>query len=145
MNNLEMSLKVAVGTVFHYGAKTHLAHFNITGPRFYELHILLDKIYKDLEDNFDGIGEQLRALDIFAPIGVAELLNLSVLEDFQEILSANEMIHELLLDNDKLLEVLNEVDTLAANHIGLQNYIEGLADMMNKYGWFLRATIQTVK
>jgi len=99
MNNLEMSLKVATATVFHLGIKFHIGHFNITGPRFFELHLLLEKIYQNLESNFDSIGEQLRALDIFVPSSVNELLSLSVIEDFQEVLPANEMIHELLIGN----------------------------------------------
>lgn len=142
MNNLEMALKISVGTTMHYMIKTHLAHFNITGPRFYELHLLLDKIYKSLEESFDGIGEELRALDIFVPSSTQELLSLSAIQDFNGVMPANEVIHELILDNDKLLETLNEVDKLAINHIGLQNFIEGFSDTMEKFNWFMRATIR---
>ena len=46
MKNLEEVLAVATATVLHYTIKVHIAHFNITGPRFYELHKLLQLIYK---------------------------------------------------------------------------------------------------
>jgi starvation-inducible DNA-binding protein len=142
MKNLEEALKIAVGTEFHWTAKVHLAHFNITGPRFYEIHKLLELIYKSGEDSFDGIGEELRALDIFAPSDPTRLLELSVLPVQQMILPAQEMIHELLLDNDRLIKTLETVNALSNEHLGLQNFVQGLIDIQEKYAWFLRSTIK---
>jgi starvation-inducible DNA-binding protein len=140
MRNLEEALKVATASVFHFGLMVHTAHFNVTGPRFYELHLLFERIYKDVEDSFDDFGEQIRALDIFAPLGLSEYLSLSALED-QAALPAQEMIHALLIENDKVLMTLNEVSQLAQKHIGLQNFIQGRAEAHEKHGWMLRATL----
>jgi starvation-inducible DNA-binding protein len=142
MKNLEETLKVATASVFHLTTKAHVYHFNVTGPRFYELHKLLELIYTDLQNEFDGIGEQCRALDVYAPNGLSRLLELSILTDQSEILSAQAMIHDLLIDLEKVTGVLHEVNTLAPEHLGLQNFIQNLIDKLEKYSWFLRATLK---
>lgn len=142
MRNLAEVLSIATATVLHYTIKVHIAHFNVTGPRFYELHKLLQVIYEALDSSYDSIGEQLRALDIYTPLGMRRILELSILEDFQEVLTAQEFIKELLIDNEQLIEVLNEVNSLSTHQLGLQNFIQGLIDEQEKFGWFLRATVQ---
>lgn len=142
MRNLEEVLAVATATVLHYTIKVHIAHFNITGPRFYELHKLLQLIYESVDTAYDGIGEEMRALDIFTPFGLHQIMGLSVLSDFDGILPAQEMIQELLIDNEKLIEVLNEVNASAPDQLGLQNFVQGLIDSQEKFAWFLRSTIK---
>src|ERR1700690_1164772 len=51
--------------------KTHGYHWNVTGPNFYELHLLLESQYKELFEAADTLAERIRALDVFAP-GSAE-------------------------------------------------------------------------
>jgi hypothetical protein len=58
---------------FHvYGKKTikllndativsHMAHWNVRGPNFYECHLLFDRVYGGLNDLMDGLVERLRA------------------------------------------------------------------------------------
>jgi hypothetical protein len=37
-----------------------LSHWNVRGPRFYEAHLLFERIYNDLGDQMDSLVEQLR-------------------------------------------------------------------------------------
>lgn len=142
MKNLETAIKIASCSIFGLYLKAHHTHLNITGADFYQYHKLTDKIWKDLIESFDGISEQIRALDIYAPASLGEIEQLSVVYDQPDILPADQMIYELLIDNDKVIQVLIETNTLAANHPGLQNFIEGRIDQHEKWGWMLRATVQ---
>lgn len=141
MKNLETAIKIAAASVFVFYLKVHYAHFNVEGPNFYQYHKLLDDIYKDVWESFDGIGEQIRALAIYTPASMTEFNMLSVVVDFDGVKKAHEMLHELLLDNDRVIQILNEVDSLSGNHKGLQNFIQGRIDMHEKWSWMLRATV----
>jgi len=141
MKNLETGMKVAAASVFCLYLKTHHVHFNIEGPDFYQNHKMLDKIYKDIWESFDGFGEQMRALDIYAPASLSEFHMLSVVEDSSGVRPAIEMLRELLIDNDKVIGILNQVNALCSNHVGLQNFIQTRVDAHEKWGWMLRATV----
>ena len=137
-----MTMKIASATLFSVYLKTHAIHWNITGLNFWEYHKLTDDIWKSLIDSFDGINEQIRALDIFCPMSFSEFQQLSQIEDMIAPGEAKAMLYELLLDNDKLIEVLKEANDLAEPHPGLGNFLQNLIDKQEKTGWFLRATIQ---
>jgi starvation-inducible DNA-binding protein len=134
-------MKISAASLFTLYLKTHYAHFNVTGPDFYEYHKLLDDLYKSMWESFDDIGEQIRALDMIAPASLSEFKMLSVINDFEGPLSASHMLRDLLIDNEKLIQLLNETNNLAVNHIGLQNFIQGLVMEHEKMSWMLRATV----
>jgi starvation-inducible DNA-binding protein len=142
MQNLEMVMKIASATLFSFYLKSHMVHFNIIGSDFFQYHKLTDEIWKDTIEEFDGISEQIRALDIFAPASLSEFQELSQIEDMTKPLEAKVMLYELLLDNEKLIEALKEANSLAAPHPGLGNFLQGLIDKHEKTGWFLRATVK---
>ena len=58
-------------------SQTHLAHWNVEGPAFFELHGAFQKQYEELFEAVDEIAERLRALDIYAPGGLQTLAKLS--------------------------------------------------------------------
>ncbi len=51
-------------------AQTHLAHWNVEGPAFFELHGAFQKQYEELFTAVDDLAERLRALDVYAPGGL---------------------------------------------------------------------------
>ena len=93
-------------------------------------------------DAFDGLNEQIRALDMVCSTSLTEILELSQIEDEMRVGEAKAMLYELLLDNDKLIEVLKEVNILAEPHPGLQNWVQNQVDKQEKTGWFLRSSIK---
>ena len=136
-----MTMKIAAATLFQFYSKAHFIHFNITGPNFFEYHKLTDSIWKDSIDAFDGINEQIRALDIFATSSLSSIQELGQIEEMSTPGEARAMLYELLLDNDKLVEILEEANKLTEPHPGLGNFLQGLIDKQEKTAWFLRATI----
>jgi DNA-binding ferritin-like protein len=47
-------------------APQHLAHWNIEGPDFFEIHTAFEKQYEELFEVVDEIAERIRALDAYA-------------------------------------------------------------------------------
>jgi starvation-inducible DNA-binding protein len=52
-------------------AETHLAHWNVEGPAFFELHGAFQKQYEDLFEAVDEVAERIRALGDYSPGGLA--------------------------------------------------------------------------
>ena len=103
---------------------------------------MLDDIYKDVWENFDSISEQIRTLDIYAPASLSAFQSFSEIEDLNEVGEAKAMLYELLLDSEKVIDTLNVANSLAEGHIGLQNFLQGLSEKIEKWQWFLRATVK---
>ncbi len=53
--------------------KTHVYHWNVTGPRFNDLHMLFEQQYTELWTATDVIAERIRALDVKAPASYAAM------------------------------------------------------------------------
>jgi len=47
--------------------QTHNFHWNVTGPRFRELHLLFEEQYTELATAVDDIAERIRTLGAAAP------------------------------------------------------------------------------
>jgi DNA-binding ferritin-like protein len=47
--------------------QTHNFHWNVTGPRFPELHLMFEEHYTELATAVDEIAERIRTLDVPAP------------------------------------------------------------------------------
>jgi starvation-inducible DNA-binding protein len=61
--------------------QTHLAHWNVEGPAFFELHVAFQKQYEEIFEAVDEIAERLRALDVLAPGGLKTLASLSTVTE----------------------------------------------------------------
>ncbi len=58
-------------------AQTHLAHWNVEGPSFFQLHAAFQAQYEELFTAVDEIAERIRALDALAPGGLTALAKAS--------------------------------------------------------------------
>src|SRR6187402_3529270 len=58
-------------------AQTHLAHWNVEGTDFFQLHIAFQSQYEELFTAIDEIAERVRALGSFAEGGLERLARLS--------------------------------------------------------------------
>ena len=57
--------------VYH---QTQLVHWNLMGGKFYQLHLLTERIYQEMEEGNDTIAEHIRSLDIATPKTVEDLV-----------------------------------------------------------------------
>lgn len=76
-NAVANDLKTLLADSYALLAQTHLAHWNVEGPDFFQLHTAFQSQYEELFTAIDEIAERLRALDVFAPGGLKTLAGLS--------------------------------------------------------------------
>lgn len=76
-NAVAKDLKTLLADSYALLAQTHLAHWNVEGPAFFQLHTAFQTQYEELFEAIDEIAERLRALGVFAPGGLKTLAGLS--------------------------------------------------------------------
>jgi starvation-inducible DNA-binding protein len=79
--------------------KTQGFHWNVVGPRFYELHKLFEEQYAELAAANDEIAERIRALGVTAPASYGAFRQLTSIAEEPGAPSAEEMLRQLLADN----------------------------------------------
>jgi starvation-inducible DNA-binding protein len=123
--------------------KTHVYHWNITGPRFHDLHILFETQYNELWMATDVIAERIRALDVAAPRSYAEMTEVAAIKSGGEATEANDMLRDLLKGHETVVATIRKALALAAEHGD-----EATADILTprlteheKSAWMLRSTV----
>lgn len=141
MTDLVENMKVALASTFSMYLKTHNFHWNVEGPNFSDYHAFFGTLYAELWGAVDGIAEQIRALDAYAPGSLSRFKELSVVQDQLNIPPTKAMFTELLADNTQLIGLLETINKQAgdAGKSGLSNFIEERIDIHSKHGWMLRS------
>lgn len=135
-------LKVCLASTFAFYLKAHNFHWNVEGPNFPQYHALFETIYTETWEAVDAIAEHIRTLDAYAPGSLARFASISVVQDQINIPTANKMLLELEIDNNKIIDELKKTYVVAEKQdmIGLSNFIQDRIDIHAKHGWMLRAT-----
>jgi starvation-inducible DNA-binding protein len=141
MDELIKEMKVALASVFSFYLKTHYFHWNVEGPNFPQYHAFFGDLYEEVYGSVDIFAEQIRALGSYSPGSLGRFKELSVVEDEINIPNSAAMVRELLLDNQRIIDLLEKINTMAneQNKSGLSNFIEDRIDKHSKHGWMLRA------
>lgn len=123
--------------------KTQTFHWNVSGTRFYDLHLMFEDQYNDLFQAVDNIAERIRALGQYAPGGLITYADMTSIDDPQEDLEANDMIRSLIWDHSALRD-----DARINSKYALQNEDEATADIMitriqkhEKYIWMMNSIL----
>ena len=141
MDELIKEMKVALATVFAFYLKTHYFHWNVEGPNFPQYHTFFGNLYEEIYGSIDQYAEEIRALGSYAPGSLERYKELSKVEDELNIPNSMTMIRELMLDNERIIGMLETINKLANENTksGLSNFIEDRIDKHNKHAWMLRA------
>jgi starvation-inducible DNA-binding protein len=94
------ALSNVLADTFTLYLKTHNFHWNVVGPMFHTLHLMFEEQYNELWLAGDAIAERIRALGCVAPGSYREFSKLTYLREPEAVLSATEMIAELLRDHE---------------------------------------------
>jgi starvation-inducible DNA-binding protein len=127
--------------------KTHNFHWNITGPMFNSLHVMLRDQYKRSSGwRMDEIAERIRALGYNVPASYADFQRLSTIQDEAKVEHTDwrEMVRQLTLGNEsvsrtarKALEVATRPATTRA-----WNMLTQRLQVHEKNAWMLRSLLQ---
>lgn len=121
-------------------------HWNITGPQFQSLHLLIEKQYDQIAEAIDDTAERIRQYGAFAPGTLKEMLELARLDEEPGVVpSAREMVANLVADHEAVIRQLRE-DTKTAGDtygdISVEDYFTQLVQAHQKMAWLLRAHLE---
>lgn len=144
MDELIEQMKVVLADTFAMYLKSHMFHWNVTGPNFPQLHEFFGDLYEELHGAVDPIAEHLRTLDAYAPGSFKRFTDLATIEDEVGIPSAMSMVSKLQDDNEKVIASLRKAYKLAeANDTpGLSNFLQDRIDIHWKHNWQLKSILK---
>jgi starvation-inducible DNA-binding protein len=122
--------------------KTRSAHWNASGKGFFELHILFETQYKQLDEITDKIAERTRMLGGNALASFEGFLAHSRLDEQSAFVP--DILH-LLADHETLIRLLREDIRKCTDEFEDEGTIELLVSVMSlheKMAWMLRAYIE---
>ncbi|MEM6910912.1 MAG: DNA starvation/stationary phase protection protein [Verrucomicrobiota bacterium] len=125
-------------------AMTQVAHWNVEGPHFFQLHTAFQGQYEELFAAVDDIAEHLRALGAYAPGGLTMLQELTAIGQIERRLSSKDFVAELLDAHDTLMARAKEGRRIACEAGDTQTedlFIERLR-VHEKTAWMLRSHLK---
>lgn len=145
MENTKAALKVVLADTFVMYFRTHSYHWNVEGRNFGEMHAFFSGIYEDLHGTVDIWAEQLRALNEYAPISLAELYDSRTMqEDGAKPATDVDMLMSTLASNNIMianLDKLFEVST-AENLQNVADIAASRLDIHRKNGWMINSYLK---
>ncbi len=115
----------------------HLAHWNVTGMFFFQLHGLFERVYTTLDSHEDSFAEQARGAGIEIPASVFNQVPEVNWETSKDLVSE---VLDLIQDYKDDLEDLHGVCNREKN-LGFVNLIEGFMTDINTLEFLLKATL----
>jgi starvation-inducible DNA-binding protein len=134
--------KIGFASQYTFFLKAQFCHWNVEGIHFQELHALFERIYTEVYESIDDFAEKIRSCGGYAPSSNTRFNVLSIINDEQEVLPAEQMVAELLRDSDNMVTILKKVYDVAEaeGEHGFSNFLAERIDAFRKHSWMLRAT-----
>ena len=122
---------------------THNFHWNVTGPRFRELHLMFEEEYNELWMATDLIAERIRALGVFAPATYREFAELSVIDEPEGVPDADTMVATLTRGHRTVAGIARDAFAVAegANDQVTMDLLTQRMQIHEKTAWMLGAMI----
>ncbi len=136
-------LSKVLADTFTIYQKTHGYHWNVRGPNFRGLHLLLEEQYNEIWTSVDEIAERIRALDAFAPMGHGALGNLTSIKDGDPALSSTEMLQDLAAGHEATVATLKNAAKVAddAGDISTNDLCTQRITAHEKHLWMIKSTL----
>ena len=125
-----------------WNAKLHNLHWNVVGGSFVQMHEYTEKVYEEVMDQFDALGEAIRMRGKLPPVRMGEYLEMATLEEVDSSeRQAAEVVTLLKADMEKMNALAQEIRDGAdkmGDHL-LAAQFEGYLEWYAKQLWFLDA------
>lgn len=135
------ALKKLLADSYTLYLQTHNFHWNVTGVRFRDLHLMFEEQYTELATAVDEIAERIRSLGVFAPGTYQAFLALSAIEPVEEIPSAEDMVTTLMHNHEQVVKTCRQALVIAqeADDESSASLISDRMVIHEKTAWMLRA------
>ncbi|MCH2175417.1 MAG: DNA starvation/stationary phase protection protein [Lentisphaeria bacterium] len=138
------ALRLVVADTYALIGQTHICHWNVRGPSFFSLHTAFEEQYTELFTAVDEIAERIRAKGSLAPGGLANLAQMSGIEEITEDAVARDMVEHLVKANDKLLGDLKAARDCSGD-LGdseTEDLMIARIQVHEKNGWMLKSYLE---
>jgi starvation-inducible DNA-binding protein len=137
-------LKKVLADSYTLYLQSHNFHWNVTGPRFRELHLMFEEHYTELATAVDDIAERIRSLGVAAPGTYRAFAELSAIEDVEGVPAAEEMVTRLTQGHEAVVRSCREVLEAAqgATDESTASLISDRMRVHEKTAWMLRSLSQ---
>jgi len=105
MTQITKALYDVLATTYGLYLKTQNYHWNIVGPEFYSLHILLEKHYEEMADAVDEIAERIRGLGETVDGSFSGFQKRSKVKEGKPSLGWKQMVKDLLQGHEAVIQV----------------------------------------
>jgi DNA-binding ferritin-like protein len=123
---------------FAFLGASQLAHWNIVGENFYQLHLLFQRVYETLSSHGDSLAEQARGEKIEIPAKVFNEVPDIEWTDGEDLV---EWLIGLLMRYKSDLELLRDTCEQSKNY-GFVNVIEGFLTDCNIIKYLLTSALE---
>lgn len=123
--------------------QTHNFHWNVTGPRFRELHLMFEEHYTELATAVDDIAERIRTLGKPAEGTYSAFAKLSSIEEVLGQPESDDMIKILLTGHETVVQTCRNLLEVAqdANDESTAALVSDRMGVHEKTAWMLRASL----
>lgn len=137
-------LKVVLADHYALYFKAQGHHWNVEGQDFSQYHSLFSSVYEDAIGAVDGIAENIRKLNSFAPFKMSRLVELTTIQETEVGSDPNSMCMDLLMALEAAIASnLMAFDCAAqANEQGIANDLADRDGMLKKWRWQLRSSVK---
>jgi starvation-inducible DNA-binding protein len=131
------SLGEILSATYSLVVKTHVHHWNVVGPLFHPLHVMLEEQYGKLFEATDLFAERIRALGFPAPVP-----SISVPPAAREM-AAEQLVEDLIADHEAAVRTMRQAALNAdeLKDIVTHDMLVARMEWHEKTIWMLRATI----
>jgi starvation-inducible DNA-binding protein len=133
--------KIVLAETFVMYIKAHSYHWNVIGSDFPQLHNFFGDLYSELHQAIDGIAEQIRTFDAFAPGTLYRMQELSTIKEDEKIPVALKMVENLLAANEQVMKTITELYELAESEkeFAASNFFQDRLTTHAKHNWMLKS------
>ena len=123
---------------------THLAHWNVEGADFFQLHKAFQEQYEDLFEAVDEIAERVRALDAYATGGLSALARTAQMEEFKSPMPQRDYVAALIVGHEKVIDdaIRTRDQSGLANDLQTQDLMIKRLQFHEKTVWMLKSYLK---
>lgn len=139
----QLNVLLADSTVFYQKLRHY--HWNVRGPKFFELHAKFEEIYEKWAPIIDQVAERIIALDTVPLHTLKTMLENATLKEDAKIPDGTQMVHKVIADLNALRASVNKIIE-AADEEGDRstvNMLEDVGDAIEADVWMLKAWLKT--
>ena len=119
-------------------------HWNIQGPRFFDLHTKFEELYDESAVNIDDIAERILALEGVPLHSFQQYLDTSKIEPKTNVHDGDTSVRTIIENLDSILGIEQEVLKMAASEDdeGTVTLVSDMIKIQEKTRWMFRAWLK---